>query len=328
MSDSAVVKFLKAAYANEPWPRPFHVLEGLEKLKAGLPIKEAARAIGTTVRNLEKAQKSKAPEYDLLGVAPGQMTEEDLKRAATILGGLVLGQAAEIAFEDIYRQEMGQEADFQLVDLREGRSDTDYRVLNGRGRPIYRLNIKFFGSTFRRGAELVGLEPEDCFPLATYKILSALEKQNNEHLPFVFTIVGVPNLTALSIRDYFAEEDISVAALISTSERVAGKRSIEERIVSRIVAERSKAFTEAYGRIRSAEWYVLSARKANDLLREKFIDRVYALRVRNFAQAFRRAEVDMHFSLKNDLHTLKDLFRILREEGPMKTASLLERGTL
>jgi hypothetical protein len=28
---------------------------------------------------------------------------------------------------------MGQEVDFKLVDLREGRSDTDYRVLNGRG---------------------------------------------------------------------------------------------------------------------------------------------------------------------------------------------------
>jgi len=138
----------------------------------------------------------------------------------------------------------------------------------------------------------------------------------------------VPNLTAVSIRDYFAEEDIRVVALISQSERVSGKRSIEEKIVGRIVAENSKAFTEAYNRIRAAEWYVLSARKANDLLKKMFIERVYALRVRNFAQAFRRAEVDMHFSLKNDLATLKELFRILREEGPTKTAGLLERGTL
>jgi len=110
---------------------------------------------------------------------------------------------------------MGQEVDFKLVDLREGRSDTDYRVLNGRGRGIFRLNIKFFGSTFRRGAELVGLEPEDCFQLATYKILSAVEKQTAEHLPFVFTVVGVPNLTAISMRNYFSEDDITMIALIT-----------------------------------------------------------------------------------------------------------------
>ena len=53
-------------------------------------------------------------------------------------------------------------------------------------------------------------------------------------------------------------------------------------------------------RIRTAEWYVLSARKAFILLHSLLIERVYALRVRNFTQAFRGAEVDMHFSLKKD----------------------------
>src|SRR6266540_1663457 len=156
MKDSNLVRFLKTAYANEPWPRPFHILEGLQKINRGMTLKDAAKVVKTTTRQLENAQKSKSPEYDLLGVRPEELTEEDLKGAATILGGLVLGQAAEIAFEDIYRQELGQDVDFQLVDLRQGRSDTDYRVLNGKGRPIYRLNIKFFGSIFKRGAELVG----------------------------------------------------------------------------------------------------------------------------------------------------------------------------
>jgi hypothetical protein len=134
-------------------------------LRAGAPLKETARSVGTTPRVLEKLNNSSEPEYDIIGLRPSDLVEDDLKRAATILGGLVLGQAAEIAFEDIYRSEMGQEVEFQLVDLREGRSDTDYRVLNGKGRGIFRLNIKFFGSTFRRGAELVGLDPNDCFPI-------------------------------------------------------------------------------------------------------------------------------------------------------------------
>jgi hypothetical protein len=32
--------------------------------------------------------------------------------------------------------------------------------------------------------------------------------------------------------------------------------------------------------------------------------RVYALKIRGFAQQFRGAELDMHFSLKNDLVTM------------------------
>jgi hypothetical protein len=327
MSDSDLVKFLKSAYPNGSWPRPFHILEGLQKIAAGLSVQEAAKAVGTGTHHLRKAQQSTNPEFDILGFGPSDVTDDDRKKAATILGGLLLGQVAERAFEDIYRSEMGQDAEFKLVDLRESRTDTDYRVLNGRERPIYRLNIKFFGSTFRRGLELVGLDPEDCFPLATYKIIGALEKQNQEHLPYVFTIVGVPNLTAISIRDYFNPSDIQIMALITKSERISGKRNLEELIVNKIVAEQSTAYTEAYNRIRSAEWYVLSARKAFNLLHSLLIERVYALRVRNFAQQFRGAELDMHFSLKKDLVTLKDFLHTLREEGQTKMASLLERGT-
>lgn len=82
--------------------------------------------------------------------------------------------------------------EFELRDLREGRTDTDYRLHNGRGRPIYRVNIKFHGSQFRRGREMVGLDSSDCFALATYKIHSAIEKQKQEGLPYFFAIVGVP----------------------------------------------------------------------------------------------------------------------------------------
>jgi hypothetical protein len=39
------------------------------------------------------------------------------------------------------------------------------------------------------------------------------------------------------------------------------------------------------------------------------------------------AELDMHFSLKKDLVTLKDFLHTLKEEGQTKMTSLLERGT-
>src|SRR5262252_6090135 len=253
MSAPDLIGFLKSAYPNGSWPRPFHVLEGLQRIAAGESPKEAATSVGTSLHFLEKAQKSKRPEFDILGLRPSDLTDEDLRKAGVILGQLLIGRSAEIAFEDIYRQEIGADVEFKLVDLRQGRTDTDYRVLNGRDRPIYRVNIKFFGSTFRRAVEMVGLGPDDCFPLATYKIFGALQKQDEEHLPYVFAIVGVPNLTAISIRDHFADDDIQIVALISKSERVSGKRNFEERVVARIVTERSRAFTEVYERIRSAQ---------------------------------------------------------------------------
>src|ERR1700736_6457279 len=91
---------------------------------------------------------------------------------------------------------------------------------------------------------------------------SALSRSRIKSIPYVFAIVGVPNLTAISIRDYFAPGEIQIMALITKSERISGKRNLEEVIVKRLISEGSKAYPEAYDRIRSAEWYVLSARKA------------------------------------------------------------------
>jgi hypothetical protein len=181
---------------------------------------------------------------------------------------------------------------------------------------------------FRRGHELVDLEPTDCFPLATYKIFGAPEKQEKEHLPYIFTIVGVPDLTATSIEDLIPDDVARIIALIMASSKTSGKRNIQDRLVEKIVSEGSEAFKTVYNRIRSAEWYVLSARKADKLLRELLFQRVYAMRIRGFAQQFRGAELDMHFSLKGDLVKLNDFLDILRDEGQTKVASLLERGTI
>jgi hypothetical protein len=328
MSRPDLVGFLRAAYGNGPWPRPFHILQGLQRVASGETIKEAAKVVGTSARMLERAQSSARPEFALLGLTPNDLTKEDRRRASVMLGQLLIGRAAEIPFEDIYRSEIGRDAEFKLVDLREGRTDTDYRVLNGRDRPIYRVNIKFVGSIFRRAPEMVGLDPHDCFPLATYKIFGALQKQEEEHLPYIFAIVAVPNLTAASIHNQLPRDEIEIVALFSRSDRVSGKRNIEDKVGERIVAARSKSFAEVYDQIRKADWYVLSARKADKLLRELLFERVFAMKIRGFAQQFRGAELDMRFSLKKDLVTFKDFLRTLKDEGQTKMASLLERGTL
>lgn len=107
---------------------------------------------------------------------------------------MLVGRCAEIAFETIYRREM-EPSEFELKDHRESRNTTDYRLHNGRGLPIYRINIKFYGSLFRNAPSMVNLQPEDCFALATYKIHAALKKQEEEHLPYIFAVVGVRDIT-------------------------------------------------------------------------------------------------------------------------------------
>ena len=62
------------------------------------------------------------------------------------------------------------------------------------------------------------------------------------------------------------------------------------------------------------------------LLRSLLYDRVYALRVKSFAQQFRGAEVDMHFSLSHDLTPLDTYLHTLRESGYPMVTTLLERG--
>jgi hypothetical protein len=115
--------------------------------------------------------------------------------------------------------------------------------------------------------------------------------------------------------------------LLSESPVVHRKRDFEDWLVDRIVRARSPAFATAYERIRQAEWYVLSARRANTLMHELLFERVYALAIPGFNRKFGRAEVDMHFSLSRDLVKLPDFLAVLREDGQGKVTTMLERGT-
>jgi hypothetical protein len=95
-----------------------------------------------------------------------------------------------------------------------------------------------------------------------------------------------------------------------------------------LVHRRHPIFEGAFKRIRDARWYVLSARRGDSLLREKLFERVYAVRVPGFARHFGKAELDMHFSLKQDLRELHGFLRELREGGLQRASSMLERGDI
>lgn len=247
-----------------------------------------------------------------------------------MLGQLLLGLLAERAFESIYKRTLGT-TELRLEDSRGARTDTDYRVLNGQGRPVFRMNIKFHGTLFRQAKELVGLEPADCFALATYKIKQGLDKQNAEVLPYVFVVVSSP-VSALNVGAAIPRDFIHLACLVHASKRVAGKRKVEEKIVECLADGRVSSFvgtlTELQGMIAQAPWRILSARRAEKLLRDHLFERVYAVRVRGFTRSYRNAEVDMHLSLTSDMTPLADLLAKIADTGLHRVAGELERGLL
>jgi len=327
-----LLRILRELYADEDLPRPFLLLTSGGELQAGRSLREVARRCRTTVKRLESISQSEDPVRGVLGCTLESSSKEDvLKKARANLGQLLLGDLAERAFEKIYRGMMGS-SELTLKDYREARSETDYRVLNGHGRPVFRINIKFHGTLFRNAETLVGLSPGDCFALATYKIYQALLKQEEEVLPYIFVIVGVPGLTGAHVGGVIPEDLAHLAALVQLSE-ISGKRDIEDRIVSFLIqqlqpGDMNEAVRQYAEQIEHAEWRVLSARRADILLREKLFDRVYAVRVRAFARNYRNAELDMHFSLKEDLTSLADFPESLKSHGLHGLTARLERGLI
>ncbi len=325
MTRDELLTVLHDLFDGRGWPKPLHLLHGLELCRLGQTLSDAARQVGTTERHLRQALESPDPVTAVLGLGLHEIDTPHRQRAAQILGQLLLGRCAELAFEEIYRSEMHAQ-EFELRDLREGRTDTDYRLYNGQHRPVYRINIKFHGSPFRRAAELVGVQPEDCFALATYKIYSALQKQQDEGLPYFFAIVGVPNLTGESVGRAIPSLLVETVALIDQAPHGRSKRDFEDAVIAHLVARQHPIFEQTFDQILRAEWYVLSARRANRLLRELLFDRVFALRLRGFARAFGGAELDMHFSLSKDLIPLRRFLSTLREGGLQRITTLMERG--
>jgi hypothetical protein len=323
-------RLLVKIYGDAPRPRPLHLLAALTKVRSGVSVADAALGVGTTAGNLDKLVQSPDTVGHLLGQPPSDHQQKEQKVRATI-GQLIIGNLAEQVFEDTYRRTVGS-SDLQLQDDRSGGGDTDYLVRNGLGRQVFRLNIKFHGSQFRKAQELVGLPSEDCFALATYKIYSALQKQEREHLPYIFVVVGVPNLTGAAVGAAMPADVIEFAAMARHAARFEGKRKLEDAIVKAITARPAdfglvEVLDGFLGQIRNAIWRVLSARRADALLRDKLFERAYALRVRGFAMNYRGAELDMHFSISTDLHPLEDMLRILRDDGLHALSVYLERGT-
>jgi hypothetical protein len=321
-----LVDAIRRVYSDAPLPRPFRLLEIITGSAT-----ESEGVVRVQKSRLHALRQAPDPILEALGCElVVARADQALARSRRIIGQLLLGQIAERAFEKIYKTTMGTD-DLHLEDDTKTRNETDYRVVNGHQRPVFRINIKFHGTLFRNATDLVKLEPTDCFALATYKIYQGLQKQEREVLPYLFAIVGVPGLTGAAVGAAIPEDLAHLGAVVQSARKLQGKRGVEEAIVAYLSQHSADGpfrtmVLDLISQIESAEWRIISARKADQLLRNMLFERVYAVRVRSFARNYRNAELDMHFSISQDLTRLAEFLSLIKNTGLHGVTGHLERG--
>lgn len=248
------------------------------------------------------------------------ITGQDLARRGQGIAQMLLGVLAERRFEELSNQITGGGI-LRIEDHRLSRTDTDYRLLNGSDNPVCRFNVKFHGTLFREARRYVGLDSDDCFALAAYKINNGLRRQEEEKLPYIFLVLSVPDLNAGDVACLVPDDYIWALAVLG------GKMAVEEAIVSRLLRpDYLPQFRPIFDRMPEGQLRVISAKKADRLLREKLFERVHALSLKGFTRRFRNAEVDMHFSLSTELTPVRTFLELLVRESPQKFAVRLYIG--
>lgn len=307
-----------------PSGHAFHRIIAAQRVLQGADPDTISREVGVERRQIDRMLRALHSEE--LSAVIGKLPEVAAERIGASrfrIAQLLLGALTEERFQ---REKEELIAGRLIVeDHRLGRTDTDYRVLNGDRKPIFRINIKYHGSAFEQAQTWVELAPGDCFALATYKINQALERQRKEALPYVFVVLSCLGLTSRHVSEQIPED---YAWFVCISAKF-GKRDLEEAVVAVLMSNAfADTFADTRGRIAASEFRVLSASRAERLLKEKLFERVFALRHRGFTSGFRNAEIDMHFSLAQEMVPVREFLRMVASESPQRLTVLLDRGEI
>jgi len=238
--------------------------------------------------------------------------------------GLLVGAVVEREFVRRHTDAMAEQG-FEFGDQTKEGSDTDYLVLDDLRRPALRVNVKAHGTFFQKAQQFVGLEPEDTFALATYKVRAAYRKSRDQALPFLFAIASSPALAAERAAAELPAHVEAVVSIQNTHKGLKGWKVVEDRLVDHLLtASASDPSLMFIGRldaaVRRARWRVLSALKANDLLNTMLDERVPTVSNPNFPIP-PHSQPNMHFSLGGDMIGLDELLDMLREHGVQHVAT-------
>jgi len=312
------IALLSALFPDEHQvPKQLYQARASRRVLQGEPVEVVAGETGLTKSYLRTWSSAISDGNFYRWTRRKPPTDERLARSRAGIAQMMLGFLAEAHFEGS-AQHLLHSGGFSISDDRAASTDTDYRLLDAENRTVCRLNIKFHGTLFRAAKEYVGLEPEDCFALATYKISTALQRQQIEAVPYVFLVVTVPSLPRSYIEGHITEDAVWLASVSS--------RAIEETIARQLLTEPWAEGLKA--QIERAQFRVISASRAHRLLHEKLFERVFALRVKAFNWTFRGAEIDMHLSLNSEMILFSEFGDNITQRGVREVAIRLDRGEI
>jgi len=313
---------LVAAIYGPPGPpkglRKFWKARAVREVQRGGDPKVIAKTVKTSIKSLRELAVSDDPVKAVFGKSLAEAAEPTaMEYGRRNLGQMLPGQLAERVFADVFDRTLGS-AGLKLRDERHEQSETDFVVLDPSGNDLMRLNVKFHGTQFRDAAAQVNLPLEDCFGLATYKIIQGVQNQTKEGLLHAYAVVSVPSLAAELAGTIVPVNMVHLASLVRIAPR-SGRTHVEDAITRHLIEDEqpedvTRSIADFAARIRGAEWRMLSVNKAFYLLRELLTDRVFAVKVPRFAQMYKNAEVNMHFSLSNDLTPFGKVVHILNTE--------------
>jgi hypothetical protein len=265
-----LARTLEDVFAGTPFPKTREVRQvlGVARVLRGEATETVAADLKLQRRGVE-AVVARVRAEGLGGFTQytDLTTEEVLAQGRQGIAQMLLGVLAERRFEELSNQVTGAGV-LRIEDHRPSRTDTDYRLLNGNDNPICRFNVKFHGSLFREARRYVGLDSEDCFALAAYKINNAVRRQEQEKLPYIFLVLSVPDLSAADVGRLVPDDYVWALAILE------GKMALEEAIVSRLLrSDYLPHFRPIFARMPDGQFRVISAKKADKILREKLFER-------------------------------------------------------
>lgn len=228
-----------------------------------------------------------------------------------LLLNLLLGRLGEDYFENLIKSKLpgvelrSHTAAPQLIE----RVERKYGIINYdvllRGRALFHANIKVHTTPFREAQRMVGLDPDNCFPLAVYKILSGLGEQQRKSVPFLFLV-----FIRWSMRETVARRLASLGrALRGEMEKVFRQRdrAKQDAFVNEVVSrwERDDTWQNLLQGLKAGEHRVISPGKALKLLVER-IERCPALVIPRFRFA---GEINMHLAIREEMTDLEDFLK-------------------
>jgi hypothetical protein len=252
------------------------------------------------------AQEIRAQAY--LGLRGGNgLDPQHLRRGRNqAFQNLVVGTIAERVFRgrDLADLEV---VGFIVCDLHERGESRDYTIeRDGLELPI---NVKVASTLFRNARQTVGLDPEDCVPISTYKAIGACER--------------VPDLVYVDLVDFTLREKVdafmhalegSLAlawALLSWYGGPGVKRAQDEYVAT-LFGQHGNALLKLAPGV--ASYRVISAQRVLAIMRTN-PRRVPGLGVKAAGTGTFNAEVNVHVSVERETVAWDDVAEMLRRDG-------------